>query len=602
MSLRRTLFFVIALVPLLGLGLAGYVMSDQLESALLERTRSDLHRAGMVLSERWEAMVGIRMMHAKDLANIPGVAEALAEGRVGEAISLMTPVANQFGEQLLLVDAEGESVVGGMDAPVELAAATLGGSMPVDVADIPEGLHLVALAPVMHEGEWLAAAGGTTPFDASEAGTLAGLTRAGVIFVTDGEPSRAVVSTLPDSVTEAILPFLAEAPLDSVMTVGLGSDEVMALAANLRPGLRIVFARNLSEELGVLPGLQRTGLVAGAAALALALLLAALLAARISGPVVSLADAADRLAKGDDKAPIPMSGVSEVRRMAEAFDAMRSALRSRLDQLQTANAELENRQTRLARLQAELVQRERAASAGQLAAHLAHEIRNPIASVRNCLEILKRRTSSDEEAVRFADLAIDELLRMHELAERMLGLGRTPTDHAGTCDGVKIAAEVAELVNAGSTHHGTAPVAVVGDRAVPALAAMSGDALKQVLFNLVLNAREAAAEGPVEIVVSASRDPVTIEVLDRGPGIPQDHLERIFDPFFSTKDKVRGVGLGLFMAQAMIQARRGRLFAENRGDGPGARFVLELPASDGTGEERDAGPNRAAATEARKPA
>ena len=585
MSLRRTLFLVMALVPLVGLGVAGYVVSGQLESALLDTTRSDLHRAGMVLNDRWEAMVGIRMMHAKDLANVPGVANAVAEGRIDDALGLMTPVAQQFGEIPLLVDENGQSYIDGLNTPPELAAATVDGNMPVQVADVSEELHLVALAPVMGDGRWLAAAGSFTPFNGAEAGTLAGLTRAGVMFLSAEDSPRAVESTLPDSTTDAILPVMADAPLDSVMVIDIGNDQYMALAANLRPGLRIVFARNVGEELAVLPGLQQTGLLALAGALLLALILAALLAARISRPVVSLADAADRLTQGDHKAPIPNSAVSEVQRMAQAFDAMRTALHMRLEELELANQELEDKQTRLARLQAELVQRERATSAGQLASHLAHEIRNPIASVRNCLEILKRRTADDDEAARFADLAIDELLRMHELAERMLGLGRAPADAEGASDGVRVAGEVAELVNAGGTDAGSASVSVVAGREEGHDVAMSGDSLKQVLFNLVLNAKEAAQGGPVEIVVNSAVDPVSIEVLDRGPGIAPEHLERIFDPFFSTKDKVRGVGLGLFMAQAMVQARRGRLFAENRADGPGARFVLELPRPEVGGPE-----------------
>ncbi|MDH3223179.1 MAG: HAMP domain-containing histidine kinase, partial [Gemmatimonadota bacterium] len=94
-----------------------------------------------------------------------------------------------------------------------------------------------------------------------------------------------------------------------------------------------------------------------------------------------------------------------------------------------------------------------------------------------------------------------------------------------------------------------------------------------------LNAREARPGTPVEIVISRVGDNACIEVLDRGPGISEAHLDRIFDPFFSTKDEVRGVGLGLFMADAMIRSHRGTIRAENRPDGPGARFVIQLPAA-----------------------
>ena len=122
---------------------------------------------------------------------------------------------------------------------------------------------------------------------------------------------------------------------------------------------------------------------------------------------------------------------------------------------------------------------------------------------------------------------------------------------------------------------GDAPVAVVGPQL---LVAMEPDPLKQVLFTLVLNAREASGPAsPIEIVLTEDGERGRIEVLDRGPGIPPDVLERIFDPFFTTKDEVHGVGLGLFMADAMVRSFGGRLEAGNRDDGPGARFIIDLP-------------------------
>ena len=79
------------------------------------------------------------------------------------------------------------------------------------------------------------------------------------------------------------------------------------------------------------------------------------------------------------------------------------------------------------------MQRDRLGAAGRLVAQLAHEIRNPIASLRNCLELIRRRVDDDPEAREFADLAIDELLRMHELAEQMLDLNRPRDPGAQRC-------------------------------------------------------------------------------------------------------------------------------------------------------------------------
>ena len=118
--------------------------------------------------------------------------------------------------------------------------------------------------------------------------------------------------------------------------------------------------------------------------------------------------------------------------------------------MEEANQELEDRQQRLVVLQAELVQRDRLASAGRLLAQLAHEIRNPIASIRNCLEVLRRRTADEPEAQEFADMAIDELLRMHELTEQMLDVHRPRDPENSSCEVTQVAKEVANLLKAGT--------------------------------------------------------------------------------------------------------------------------------------------------------
>jgi signal transduction histidine kinase len=246
------------------------------------------------------------------------------------------------------------------------------------------------------------------------------------------------------------------------------------------------------------------------------------------------------------------------------------------------NRELEDRQERLVVLQGELVQRDRLASAGRLLAQLAHEIRNPIASIRNCLEVLRRRTSEDPEATEFADMAIDELLRMHELTEQMLDVHRPRDPEGSCCEVAPVAQEVANILKAGTDPGTELAVSVVGSGSLHARVA--ADAMKQVLLNLGLNAREAMEDqGPIEIVLSGAPGKVRVEVMDRGPGIDEEILPRIFDPFFTTKKQVHGVGLGLFTAEAIVRTYGGRIEAANRGDGPGARFTIEFPEAEDTG-------------------
>jgi signal transduction histidine kinase len=127
---------------------------------------------------------------------------------------------------------------------------------------------------------------------------------------------------------------------------------------------------------------------------------------------------------------------------------------------------------------------------------------------------------------------------------------------------------------------------------------MAADALKQVLLTLGVNGREAmTGGGPMEMVVRRGDKRVSIDVLDRGPGVPEAILPRIFDPFFTTKSQVQGVGLGLFTAEAVVRTYGGSIEAGNRIDGPGARFTLEVPLAtedaaispDGNSRETDHG-------------
>ncbi len=573
MSLRSVLLLVVALVLVLAAIPAGLLMSRQLDQTLDERARDDLHRAGMVLQNRWEVTAGMRMMHAQDFAKAPELAQALMDGDSSRARSVITPLAESFAEIPVLLAGDGSAIVGPTGAPMELVQATQQGDMPVQVVLGDQGLHLLALAPVEIDGAWVGAAGGATAFGELEAGTLAGLTRSGVII--QGPDGGAHASTEDPETSDPIAAAMMGVPVDSVQVVTAGTRRFLALMSPVSGDARVIFFRDLDDELAVVPRLRRTALVSAAGAMGIGLLLSVLFASIVARPVSTLAEAADRLAEGDVEAPIAGSSVREVDRLADAFDAMRRTLVARLEDLEAMNRELEDRQERLAVLQGELIQRERLAAAGRLVTHLAHEIRNPIASVRNCLELLRRRVENDPEAVHYADMAVDELLRMHELAEQMLE-ARRPAEPGSSCDATAVATEVASLVDAGPDG-GDQRVTVVGGNVQ---AAVAPEALKQVLFNLVLNAREASnGQGPVEILVTAAGERVRIEVLDRGQGIDAEALPRIFDPFFTTKAEVHGVGLGLFTAEATVRTYGGRISAENRGDGPGARFTVDLPAA-----------------------
>jgi signal transduction histidine kinase len=450
--------------------------------------------------------------------------------------------------------------------------------MPVRAVADGRAIRSIALAPVSSSRGWTGAAGYVVELDSAAAGVIAGLTRAGVMFVThDG---ALAASTLDSATTNALLAWLAGSDGGSADTavreVATAGGLHLVATAPLGDAGRVLFSRSLAAELTVLPELRRGAALSGVGALVLVLTLGALLTALVARPVRQLAVAADRLGREDFDAPLPTSSVAEVARVTSAFERMRRALAARLAELGAANRELADRAARLAALQTELVQRDRLAASARLVAQLAHEIRNPVANLRNCLELLHRRLAHDREGREFASLAIDELLRMHELAERMLDLNRPRDPAVSTCDVAAVAAEVVRLAEVAADGPAVALEAEAG-----LLAAIPPDACKQVLLNLVQNAREAAAAGGGRVGIRARRAGAVahVTVWDDGPGVAAEVLPRVFDPFFTTKAAVHGVGLGLFIAEGLVRSAGGRITAANR-PGGGAEFRVELLAAE----------------------
>jgi signal transduction histidine kinase len=583
-SLNRALLGTVGAAILAGMIPAAVVLDRRLASALEDRARVDLALAPRVLADRMSANSTTLMMYAKDLAHTAGLANAVERGDRSTAITTLGAASERLAASPVLVGPSGESWTGpAVDSA--LLARTRVGQMPVVTRRAGRSISHIALAPIERDGQWVGAAGVTVPLDERLAGTLSGLTRAGVVLIADS--IGPVGSTLDSSMTLALTSAVAQQTVDGIpREVRAGRNRVIAVAARLDGAGTAIFARRLDEELAVLPELRRVAAFSAGGALLLALALGAALASQVARPVQQLAGAAAAFGAGNLDISIASSRIREVDQVATTFAAMRHTLAARLTELREANAALTDRNARLSALQADLMQRDRLVAAGRLVTQLAHEIRNPVASLRNCLELIRRRVQDDAEAKEFTDLAIDELLRMHELAEQMLDIARPRGSGLAQCKPAQVAREVAKLASIGSSDAFTDPtvkVEVAGDDT--AEAAIAPDALKQVLVNLVQNARDAGARRDltnVRVTIGRESSAVTLDVVDDGPGIHADILPRIFDPFFTTKDAVHGVGLGLFVAEGLIRAAGGTIVASNAATGStapytGAAFHIELP-------------------------
>jgi signal transduction histidine kinase len=538
----------------------------------MARARAELAVAPRVLADRNGAIADAMMMHAKEVASAPALAAAVARRDRAGAERLVTDAAKSLGDADGILALRSGEVWRGPPVGRALLEATRRGEMPVVTITDADRLTTVALAPLRADGEWLGAAGVVRSIDTATATALAAVTRSDVVLAIG---TGVVAATLPDTLARAIAAAPAEAS-----HLAVGSRRFLIERARLGDGGAALFVRDLDRELAVLPRLRRVAIVSATVALALSLLLGAALVARLTRSVRTLADAADRMTAGDFSSPLGSFGIRELRRVAGAFDAMRRALASRLRELETANASLADHSARLGVLQAELIQRDRLTATSHLVAQLAHEIRNPVANLRNCLEVLRKRLEHDARGREFADLAIDELLRMHELAEQLLDVNRPRDPTVRTSNAADVAREVAALESIGRPDS-VPQIVVTGGENVDAR--IAPDTLKQVLTNVVRNAREAIGieerPGVIRIDVARAGSSIIIRVRDDGPGIPADMLNRIFDPFVSTKDAVRGVGLGLYVAEGLVRAAGGRITAANNAGAPGACISIELPVA-----------------------
>ncbi|MBC8086307.1 MAG: HAMP domain-containing protein [Phycisphaerae bacterium] len=543
------------------------------------RAKSDLAQAPRLLADRNAAQAEALVMHAREVANAPGLAEALSRGDRAGAVRIAERARASFGDAAVIVTAA-QAVWAGPSPGEHVFAEVQQGRTRTAIVQDQAALHLISLAPVRRGDVWLGAAGVSVSVDDAYAGTLAALTRSDVLlFDTLG---TLVSSTLNDSIPELAARVAALKGDSTPQLITVDERQYLVEVVAATDAGSIAFVRDLTRDLAVLPAFRRVIILSGAAAVVLGMLLGVVLARRISEPVSALAGAADRLAAGDVDAPLMHSSIREIDRLSDAFSAMRQALALRISDVTGANRRLTDRQTRFESSQSEILQRERLAVSGRLVAELSHEIRNPIANLRNCLEIVRRRVEHDAQAREFTDLAIDELLRMHELAEQLLDLNRPRDPGVRVADVDVVIRELVVLASAGLGFNALA-MTVESWAGSESLAAIAPDALKQVLLNLVQNAREALrdherADGTSpRISVAARGEPgrVLILVENNGPGIPEEVLPRVFDPFFTTKGAVHGVGLGLFVAEGLVRTAGGRLTAANRAGG-GVTFTVEL--------------------------
>jgi len=367
------------------------------------------------------------------------------------------------------------------------------------------------------------------------------------------------------------------APSDTLLYVRSGRTWVGASAR--LPGGPWIVSTELPQD-AVLASVfaLRWRLVAiGAAIVVLAAIVAAWLSRWLTTPLARLTAAAEGIAEGDRTVHrLATHRSDEIGRLARAFAVMAENVHASRDTLEHRIGERTSELTvaleRLRATQEELLRKERFATLGHVSSSIAHELRNPLGVMTNVLYYLEAVLADAPPKVREYLAKLQVQVRLSESI--ITGLLEVTRTNAANPAAVSVHALVEEQIQRAAI-----PTTIRVESNVPSdLPEVWVDRVQigQVLFNLLTNAMQAMAGAPGVLSLSARTDGdhVRIDVADTGPGIPTDHLAKIFEPLFTTK--ARGIGLGLSVSRALASANRAMLTASNRPEG-GALLSLEVP-------------------------
>jgi two-component system NtrC family sensor kinase len=229
----------------------------------------------------------------------------------------------------------------------------------------------------------------------------------------------------------------------------------------------------------------------------------------------------------------------------------------------------------LQKMREALLQSEKLAAMGRLTSQIAHELNNPIYGIMNTLELLKTEIPPESKRRKILELSLSETQRLAEMLRNMLSFSkpeeekRRPVKINELVEGILLVMEkqMKETNIKMETHF---------DDGIPEVMA-STNQMRQVLLNMFKNAKEAMPKGGTLIIRTSREDnKVLIHIQDTGVGIPEEIRSKIFEAFFTTKQKVKGVGLGLSVCYGIIKGHGGKIKVESE-EGQGTTFTITLP-------------------------
>jgi signal transduction histidine kinase len=331
-------------------------------------------------------------------------------------------------------------------------------------------------------------------------------------------------------------------PIIGVLLLGLVAFQAIVLALNIANGHWIL-------------------IVAAAGAVAICFVTLSVLLVLIERPLEELKDTISRVREGDLAARVDFAKrTDDVGQLGRQFNEM-------IEQLAENRSEIE----RLHQL--EMARAEHLATIGELAAGLAHEIRNPLAGIAGVVEVMGKELPAQSSSRAVLPEVQDEIQHIQTILNDLLAYARPrpPAFHPANLN-----TTIEQAVLLARQQVRTKPIEITFEASKDLPDVVHDPVqIQQVVLNLLINGIQAiSGEGKVEVALRREGDAAVLRVTDTGRGIPRDSLPKIFKPFFTTRNE--GTGLGLPLAKGIVESHRGRMEVKSE-PGQGAQFDVWLP-------------------------
>jgi two-component system NtrC family sensor kinase len=293
-------------------------------------------------------------------------------------------------------------------------------------------------------------------------------------------------------------------------------------------------------------------------------------------PLQTLIEGSRKVAAGDFQHRIELDTQDEMSELADAMNEMTRRFQATRDDL---DRQVQERTK-------QVVRSEQLASVGFLAAGVAHEINNPLASIALCSESLEGRigdlltdeSEQHEVVCHYLQMIQEEAFRCKQITEKLLDFSRMGDVEKHRTDLRELAAGVIEMIQHLGCYQSKTIELAPGD---PVFADVNPQEMKQVVLNLVTNGLDSLdAGGTVKIDVCGRGDAVELVVTDNGYGMTEDVLQHLFEPFYTRRRGGHGTGLGLSITYRIVADHDGHIEASSEGEGKGSKLVVTLPQAE----------------------